>query len=63
MEEYASPWNAESLEVFGLAVVFGFSLLSGSILLIALTALLIGVFHRHTTPKREEKAERHEFML
>ncbi len=59
--EYVHPSNGESLEVFGLAVVFGFSLLTGNMLLIALTAVIIAVFHHHTTPRRE--AKEHEFIL
>ena len=50
----------ESLEVFGLAVVFGFTLLSGNIVLIALAAFLIAIFHHHRAPPVRED---HEFSL
>lgn len=53
--EYANPWNVEGVEVFGLAVIFGFSLLTANLVLIALTAVIIAVFHHHTTPRRENK--------
>ncbi|MEM4254763.1 MAG: hypothetical protein QXR53_00340 [Candidatus Norongarragalinales archaeon] len=61
--EYANPWNVESVEVFGLAVIFGFSLLTANIVLIALTAVIIAVFHHHTTPRREARSEDHEFII
>ncbi len=58
--EYVHPSNMESLEVFGLAVVFGFTLLSGNIVLIALAAFLIAIFHHHRSPPVREE---HEFSL
>ena len=58
--EYVHPSNTENVEVFGLAVIFGFTLLSGNILLIALAAFLIAMFHHHRSPPVREE---HEFSL
>ena len=41
--------------VFGLATVLGFSILTGNLLLIALSFVLVAVFFPYTTPKRAEK--------
>lgn len=61
--DYSYPRRVEGLEVFGLAVIFGFSLLTQNILLVAAMIVITSFLYPHLSSAERKRASNSDFTI
>ncbi len=61
--DYSYPRRVEGLEVFGLAVIFGFSLLTQNILLVTAMIIITSFLYPHLSSTERKRASNSDFII
>lgn len=61
--DYSYPRRVEGLEVFGLAVIFGFSLLTQNILLVTAMIIITSFLYPRLSSTERKRASNSDFII